>query len=84
MDWTQRDEWVRRMLSACRERQRCHRQTVQAEAELRTARKAERRASEVVERLLTELTSRQGYLPFDSGPGGHSADQAAAQLGGRA
>jgi len=44
-------------------------------AEYRAAKKAARLASEAVERVLTSIESRQGFLPFDSGAPTESGKQ---------
>jgi hypothetical protein len=52
---------------------------VEARGVYRSAQRRERRASEAVERLLNELESRQGFLPFDDSPRGDHSGGLAAQ-----
>jgi len=65
MEWAAREESLRRLLAARREWHKRRRILADSRAAFRRDRQAVEKAAQQVERILVEIESRQGWLPFD-------------------
>lgn len=82
MDWQDREEQLRRLLVVRREYHQRRRVLAETRIAYKTAQRQLKAAEERVERVLSEIESRQGFLPFtDSGSGAAAAQQQPAGNG---